>query len=141
MIQRPDLMSCCAADVGVMDMLRYHRFTIGRVWSSDYGLSDDEKMFPVLLAYSPPHNLREGVDYPAVLVTTGDHDDRVVPAHSFKFAARLQACVPHGRPALIRVETSAGHGPGRSAASLIEQWADVLAFMHHHTTSEAELND
>lgn len=133
MNQRPDLVSCAIPEVGVMDMLRYHLFTIGRAWRRDYGLSEDPEMFPILYAYSPLHNLREGVDYPAVLIMTGDHDDRVVPAHSFKYAARLQACARKGRPALIRVETRAGHGFGRSTSILIEQGADLLAFAHANT--------
>lgn len=133
MVQRPDLASCVIPEVGVMDMLRYQHFTIGRHWASDYGSSEDPEMFPILYAYSPLHNLRNDTDYPAVLVMTGDHDDRVVPAHSFKFAARLQACSRKGRPALIRIETNAGHGMGKSTTALINEGADLLAFAYEHT--------
>ncbi len=133
MVQRPDLAACVIPEVGVMDMLRYQHFTIGRHWARDYGLSDDPEMFPLLYSYSPLHNLRDDVDYPAVLVMTGDHDDRVVPAHSFKFAARLQAVPRNGRPALIRIETNAGHGTGKSTSAVIQESADLLAFAYHHT--------
>ncbi|WP_045233710.1 prolyl oligopeptidase family serine peptidase [Deinococcus pimensis] len=129
MTQRPDLFGACLPDVGVMDMLRFHRFTIGWAWVSDYGSSDDPEQFRTLLAYSPLHNLREGVCYPATLVTTGDHDDRVVPAHSFKFAAALQHAQACDRPVLIRVQTRAGHGQGKPTRLLIEEAADVLAFL------------
>jgi prolyl oligopeptidase len=130
--QRPDLFAVALPQVGVMDMLRYHRFTIGMAWKSDYGTSDDPEQFRALYAYSPLHNLRPGTLYPATLVTTADHDDRVVPAHSFKFAARLQECADPGRPALIRIETKAGHGAGKPVSMLIEEAADLLAFTMHN---------
>lgn len=132
MTQRPDLFGVALPAVGVMDMLRFHRFTIGHAWVSEYGSPEDPAQFEVLRAYSPLHNLRPGTDYPATLVTTADHDDRVVPAHSFKFAAALQAATTGRRPALIRIETRAGHGAGTPVAKVIEQAADVLAFTAHH---------
>lgn len=128
MTQRPDLMAVATPAVGVMDMLRYHLFTIGRAWAQDYGTSEDPDMFSVLYAYSPLHNLKEGTDYPATLVITGDHDDRVVPAHSFKFAARLQECQHADRPTLIRIETRGGHGMGKPLSLVIAERADELAF-------------
>jgi prolyl oligopeptidase len=128
MCQRPDLFAVALPAVGVMDMLRYHKFTIGMAWRADYGLSDDPSMFMVLHRYSPLHNLKPGTSYPATLVTTADHDDRVVPAHSFKFAARLQECQAGPAPTLIRVETKAGHGSGKPIAMIIEETADVVAF-------------
>ena len=128
--QRPDLFGCCLPAVGVMDMLRFHKFTIGWAWTSDYGSSEKADEFKALFAYSPLHNLRPGVRYPATLVTTADHDDRVVPAHSFKFAARLQECQSKpGAPVLIRIETKAGHGAGKPTAKLIEEAADKLGFV------------
>jgi prolyl oligopeptidase len=130
--QRPELFAVALPQVGVMDMLRYHRFTIGMAWKSDYGTSDDPEQFRTLYAYSPLHNLRPGTLYPATLVTTADHDDRVVPAHSFKFAARLQECADPGRPALIRIETKAGHGAGKPVSMQIEEAADLLAFTMHN---------
>lgn len=130
MAQRPDLFGCCLPAVGVMDMLRFHKFTIGWAWTSDYGSSEKADEFKALFAYSPLHNLRPGVRYPATLVTTADHDDRVVPAHSFKFAARLQECQSKpGAPVLIRIETKAGHGAGKPTAKLIEEAADKLGFV------------
>ena len=130
MTQRPDLFGACLPAVGVMDMLRFHKFTIGWAWTSDYGSADNAEEFKALHAYSPYHNLRAGVRYPATLVTTADHDDRVVPAHSFKFAARLQACQSSlGAPVLIRIETKAGHGAGKPTAKLIEEAADKLGFV------------
>jgi prolyl oligopeptidase len=128
MCQRPELFGVALPAVGVMDMLRYHLFTIGVAWRSDYGLSDDREQFENLYGYSPLHNLRPGTAYPATLVTTADHDDRVVPAHSFKFAARLQECAAPGKPALIRIETRAGHGAGKPVAMLLEEEVDLLAF-------------
>jgi prolyl oligopeptidase len=130
MTQRPELFGAALPAVGVMDMLRFHKFTIGWAWKSDYGSSEDPAEFKALRAYSPLHNLREGTRYPATLVTTADHDDRVVPAHSFKFAARLQACqAKQGPPVLIRIETSAGHGAGTALTKVIEQTADEWAFL------------
>ncbi len=127
--QRPDLFGACLPAVGVMDMLRFHKFTIGWAWVSDYGSSENPDEFKTLYAYSPYHNLKPGTRYPATLVTTGDHDDRVVPGHSFKFAARLQACQAGDAPVLIRIQTKAGHGAGKPTAILIEEWADIYAFL------------
>ncbi|MDX9990833.1 MAG: prolyl oligopeptidase family serine peptidase [Anaerolineales bacterium] len=129
MTQRPDLYGACLPIVGVMDMLRFHKFTIGWAWVSDYGCADDPQFFPTLYAYSPYHNLRPGTVYPATLVLTGDHDDRVVPGHSFKFAAALQAAQAGDAPALIRIQTKAGHGMGKPTAILIQEWADIFAFL------------
>jgi prolyl oligopeptidase len=127
--QRPDLFAAALPAVGVMDMLRFHRFTIGWAWTSDYGSPDDPQMFPVLRAYSPLHNLKPGTRYPAVLVTTGDHDDRVVPGHSFKYAAALQAAQAGPAPTLIRIETRGGHGAGKPTQMQIEEAADRWAFL------------
>src|SRR5207249_6796938 len=113
----------------VMDMLRFHKFTISWSWTSDYGSADNPEDFKNLHAYSPLHHLKPGVKYRPTLITTGDHDDRVVPAHSFKFAARLQQCQAGDAPALIRIETRAGHGAGKPTAKLIEESADKLAFL------------
>lgn len=129
MIQRPDLFGAALPAVGVMDMLRFHKFTIGWAWTSEYGTPDDPADFNVLYAYSPLHNLKPGVTYPATLITTADHDDRVVPAHSFKFAAALQAAHIGQAPVLIRIETKAGHGAGKPTAKLIEEGADKWAFL------------
>lgn len=129
MTQRPELMKVALPAVGVMDMLRYHTFTAGAGWAYDYGTAEDsEEMFKYLLDYSPVHNLEEGVEYPATLVTTGDHDDRVVPAHSFKFAAELQDKQAGSNPALIRIETKAGHGAGKPTKMIIEEYADIFGF-------------
>ena len=127
--QRPDLFGACLPAVGVMDMLRYHKFTIGWAWASDYGTADDADEFRTLLAYSPLHNLKPGTSYPPTLVTTGDHDDRVVPAHSFKFAAALQHVQTGPNPCLIRIETRAGHGAGKPTSKVIEEAADRWAFL------------
>jgi prolyl oligopeptidase len=129
MCKRPDLFGACLPAVGVMDMLRFHKFTAGRFWVDDYGSSDDPEQFKVLLSYSPYHNLKEGTHYPATLVTTADTDDRVVPAHSFKFAAQLQHCQAGSAPVLIRIETRAGHGAGRPTAMALEEAADSWAFL------------
>ncbi len=130
MTQRPELFGAALPAVGVMDMLRFHKFTIGWAWEKDYGSAEDPEEFKALLAYSPYHCLNEGKPYPATLVTTADHDDRVVPAHSFKFAARLQACQPpDGPPVLIRIETSAGHGAGTALDKVIAETADKWAFL------------
>lgn len=129
MNQRPDLMKVALPAVGVMDMLRYHTFTAGAGWAYDYGTTEDSKaMFDYIKAYSPVHNVKAGVKYPATLVTTGDHDDRVVPAHSFKFAAELQAKQAGSNPVLIRIETNAGHGAGKPVSKTIEEAADLQAF-------------
>ncbi len=130
MTQRPDLYRVAIPQVGVMDMLRYHKFTIGWNWASDYGTSDDSKeMFEYLKGYSPLHNLKKGTAYPATLVTTADHDDRVVPAHSFKFAATLQECHEGKNPVLIRIDTKAGHGGGKPLAKVLEEQADIYSFI------------
>lgn len=130
MTQRPDLFKVCIPQVGVMDMLRYHKFTIGWNWAPDYGTSEDSKaMFDYLRAYSPLHNLKKGVNYPATLVTTADHDDRVVPAHSFKFAATLQECQGGTAPVLIRIDSKAGHGSGKPLAKQLEEQADIYSFI------------
>lgn len=129
MTQRPDLMKVALPAVGVLDMLRYHTFTAGAGWAYDYGTAEQSKeMFQYLLGYSPVHNVKVGVSYPATMITTGDHDDRVVPAHSFKFAAELQAKQAGEAPTLIRIETNAGHGAGTPVAKTIEQYADIYAF-------------
>jgi prolyl oligopeptidase len=131
MAQRPDLFGACIPQVGVMDMLRFHKFTIGWAWVSDYGSPDDREQFQTLYAYSPYHNLKPGIAYPATLITTADHDDRVVPGHSFKFAARLQACQDGDAPVLIRIQTKAGHGFGKPTAIQIEELADIYMFLVH----------
>ena len=127
--QRPDLFGAAVPQVGVMDMLRFHKFTIGWAWVSDYGSSDNADEFKALLAYSPLQTIRSGQNYPAILVTTGDHDDRVVPAHSFKYTATLQAAATGSAPKLIRIETDAGHGAGKPTSKVIEERADALAFI------------
>ena len=133
MTQRPDLFRVAVPEVGVMDMLRYHKFTIGWNWAPDYGTSEDSKeMFEYLLGYSPLHNLKPGTSYPATLVTTADHDDRVVPAHSFKFAATLQECHQGNNPVLIRIDTKAGHGGGKPLAKVIEEQADIYGFIMYN---------
>ena len=129
MTQRPDLMKVALPAVGVLDMLRYHTFTAGAGWAYDYGTADDSiEMFEYLKGYSPVHNVKNGIKYPATLVTTGDHDDRVVPAHSFKFAAELQEKQTGENPVLIRIETNAGHGAGTPIAKTIEQYSDIFGF-------------
>ena len=133
MTQRPDLFKVCIPEVGVMDMLRYHKFTIGWNWAPDYGTSADSKeMFEYLKAYSPLHTLKEGVEYPATMVTTADHDDRVVPAHSFKFAARLQECQAGKAPVLIRIDSKAGHGGGKPLSKVMEETADIYGFIMYN---------
>jgi prolyl oligopeptidase len=129
MTQRPELFAVALPAVGVLDMLRYHKFTIGWAWASEYGSADDATAFRYLLAYSPLHNIKPGTCYPATLVTAADHDDRVVPSHSFKFAATLQAAQGCDRPALLRVETKAGHGAGKPTSKQIEEATDRLAFL------------
>ena len=129
LLQRPELFGAALPAVGVLDMLRFRDFTIGWAWESDYGSVRDAEEFKALHAYSPLHNIRSGIDYPPTLITTADHDDRVYPAHSFKFAAALQAAYPHGAPILIRVETRAGHGAGKPTSKLIATQADVYAFL------------
>lgn len=134
MTQRPDLYAVAIPQVGVMDMLRYHKFTIGWNWAPDYGTSEDSpEMFKYLYGYSPLHNLKPGVSYPATLVTTADHDDRVVPAHSFKFAATLQECDASDKPQLIRIDSKAGHGGGKPLAKVLEEQADIYSFIMKNT--------
>jgi prolyl oligopeptidase len=129
MTQRPDMFAVALPAVGVLDMLRYHKFTAGAGWAYDYGTADDNpEMFRYLLGYSPVHNIKEGINYPATLITTSDHDDRVVPAHSFKFAATLQAKHSGTNPVLIRIETNAGHGAGTPVSKSIVQYADLFSF-------------
>ncbi|MFA5971594.1 MAG: prolyl oligopeptidase family serine peptidase [Lentimicrobiaceae bacterium] len=132
MTQRPELFKVCLPAVGVMDMLRYHKFTVGWGWASDYGTSDDSTQFRNLLSYSPLYNIKDSVCYPATLITTGDHDDRVVPAHSFKFAATLQAKQGCDNPVLIRIETKAGHGAGKPTAKIIDEAADMYSFLFYN---------
>jgi prolyl oligopeptidase len=133
MTQRPDLCKVALPAVGVLDMLRYHQFTAGAGWAPDYGIADSSQaMFNYLLGYSPLHNIKEGVEYPATLITTADHDDRVVPAHSFKFAATLQEKHKGENPILIRIETKAGHGAGKPTSKQIEEWADKYAFTFYN---------
>jgi prolyl oligopeptidase len=132
--QRPDLCRVALPAVGVMDMLRFHKFTVGYAWTSDYGSSDDAAGFKYLSAYSPLHTVKSGAKYPAVLVTTADHDDRVHPGHSFKYTAALQAAAANGpaaSPVMIRIETRAGHGAGKPTSKLIAEAADKLAFAAH----------
>jgi prolyl oligopeptidase len=131
MVQRPDLFGAVLVGVGVLDMLRFHKFTIGWGWTSDYGSPDDPREFKALYAYSPYHNLRPGTAYPPTLITTADHDDRVVPAHSFKFAAALQRANAGPNPTLIRIDTRAGHGGGKPVSKKIEEAADELSFLLH----------
>ena len=140
--QRPDLFRVAVPQVGVMDMLRYQKFTIGWAWAGDYGTSEDsEEMFKYLRGYSPLHNIAEGDHYPAVMVMTGDHDDRVVPAHSFKYAAELQYKQAGGRPKLIRIETRAGHGAGKPTALTIAELADIYSFMFYNMGLEPKFQE
>ncbi len=133
MTERPDICKVALPAVGVMDMLRYQKFTIGFGWARDYGTSSDSKeMFDYLYGYSPLHNLREGTKYPATLITTADHDDRVVPGHSFKFAATLQEKYSGPNPQLIRIETKAGHGGGKPISKYIEEVTDEFSFMFYN---------
>ncbi|HTV49646.1 MAG TPA: prolyl oligopeptidase family serine peptidase [Steroidobacteraceae bacterium] len=127
--QHPELFAACIAQVGVMDMLRFRDFTVGKGWESDYGSVDNPAEFRAMLAYSPLQNVKAGVDYPPTLITTGDHDDRVFPAHSFKFAAAMQHADPHGNPILLRIETRAGHGQGKPTSKQIAETADIYAFV------------
>ncbi|MBI9066107.1 MAG: S9 family peptidase [Salinivirgaceae bacterium] len=131
--QRPDLFGAAFPAVGVMDMLRYHKFTIGRYWATDYGTSEDSKeMFEYLYKYSPVHSVKENVEYPAIMVTTADHDDRVVPAHSFKYIATMQEKYMGSNPVVIRIESKAGHGAGKPTAKIIEEYSDIYSFMFYN---------
>src|ERR1700733_3422638 len=137
--QRPDLFGATLPEVGVMDMLRFHKFTIGWAWTSDYGSSDNPEEFKALYAYSPLHNLKPGTKYPPTLIATSDHDDRVVPGHSFKFAATMQADQAGRAPVLIRIETKAGHGAGKSITKLIDETADTWSFLAHNLDMKVAL--
>jgi prolyl oligopeptidase len=132
MTQRPDLFKVALPGVGVLDMLRYHKFTVGWGWAVEYGSSDKEEDFKYLIKYSPLHNVKPGTQYPATLITTADHDDRVVPAHSFKYAAALQAANAGNNPMLIRIDKQAGHGAGKPTSKQIDEWADILSFTMMH---------
>jgi prolyl oligopeptidase len=131
MTQRPDLYKVCLPQVGVLDMLRYHKFTVGWGWAVEYGSSDSSSQFQYLYKYSPLHNVKN-VSYPATMVTTADHDDRVVPAHSFKFAATLQEKNTGTNPMLIRIDSKAGHGAGKPTAKVIEEQADIYSFIFYN---------
>jgi len=137
--QRPDLFGAALPEVGVMDMLRFHKFTIGWAWTSDYGSSDNAEEFKALYAYSPLHNLKPGTKYPPTLIATSDHDDRVVPGHSFKFAATMQADQAGPAPVLIRIEVKAGHGAGKSITKLIDETSDTWAFVAHNLDMKMNL--
>ncbi|MFM9027835.1 MAG: prolyl oligopeptidase family serine peptidase, partial [Bacteroidota bacterium] len=133
MVQEPSLYKVAIPQVGVLDMLRFHKFTVGWGWVVEYGSSEQsEESFKNLYGYSPLHNLKPGVDYPATLITTADHDDRVVPAHSFKFAATLQEKTSGKNPALIRIDVRAGHGAGKPTSKVIEEQADIYSFIFYN---------
>ncbi len=140
MTQRPDLFKVALPAVGVLDMLRFHKFTVGWGWTVEYGSADSASQFPYLYRYSPYHNLRPGVNYPATLITTADHDDRVVPAHSFKFAARLQEHYKGANPVLIRIETNAGHGAGKPTSKLIDEATDIWSFVMYNLGMDFVVN-
>ncbi len=140
MTQRPDLFGVCFPAVGVLDMLRYHQFTIGYAWATDYGRSDNAEEYPCLIKYSPLHNVKKTA-YPATMITTADHDDRVVPAHSFKFGATLQEFQQGDNPVLVRIETSAGHGAGKPTAKVIDEAADILSFMLYNMKMQVIYGD
>lgn len=141
MTQRPDLMKVALPGVGVMDMLRFHKFTIGWAWVGEYGSSEqDQKSFENLYSYSPLHNIKDSVEYPATLVTTADHDDRVVPAHSFKFISELQKKQTGDNPVLIRVDVDAGHGAGKPTSKIIEEWADIWSFVFWNLNVDVDFN-
>ncbi|MFI3281742.1 MAG: prolyl oligopeptidase family serine peptidase [Rikenellaceae bacterium] len=135
-VQRPDLFAVALPAVGVLDMLRYHKFTIGWGWAVEYGSSDNEEQFGYIYKYSPLHNIKDGVNYPATLVTTGDHDDRVVPAHSFKFTAQMQHSDGGKNPILIRIESNAGHGAGKPTSKKIDELTDTYAFLFQNTNTQ-----
>ena len=132
MTQRPELFRVAIPQVGVMDMLRYHKFTIGRSWASDFGTSETKEGFDYLFKYSPLHNLKKGVKYPATLAITGDHDDRVVPMHTFKFMATLQEDQAGDYPVISRIKTKAGHGGGKPTTKVIEEAADIWSFVMYN---------
>jgi prolyl oligopeptidase len=134
MIQRPDLFKVALPGVGVLDMLRFHKFTIGWAWTTDYGSSEDSTQFKYLYGYSPVHNVKKR-NYPATMITTGDHDDRVVPAHSYKFAATLQDNQEGESPILIRIDTKAGHGAGKPTSMKITEATDKISFMLYNLNS------
>jgi prolyl oligopeptidase len=136
MIQRPELFKVTFPAVGVLDMLRFHLFTIGRAWVFEYGSSADPDQFNFLYQYSPLHTLKNGTAYPATMITTADHDDRVVPAHSFKYAARLQEAHRGDNPVLIRIDKRAGHGAGKPTSKIIEEQADKWAFFFYNTNTQ-----
>jgi prolyl oligopeptidase len=140
MNQRPDLFKVAIPQVGVMDMLRFHKFTIGWNWIAEYGSSDNPDDFANLYAYSPLHNIKSGVKYPSTLITTADHDDRVVPAHSFKYAATIQEKHTGDNPVLIRIETNSGHGASNTAKA-IELTADVYSFIFYNMNLKPEFNN
>ena len=135
MTQKPDMFSVAFPAVGVLDMLRYHKFTVGWGWVPEYGSSEDSVNFENLYAYSPLHQLKDSTSYPATMITTADHDDRVVPAHSFKFAARIQEAHQGDNPVLIRIEVDAGHGAGKPTSKIIEEQAEKWAFFFYNTNS------
>ena len=135
MTQRPDLFAVAFPAVGVLDMLRYHKFTIGHAWAVEYGSSEKKEQFDFLIKYSPLHNLKPGIQYPSTMITTADHDDRVVPAHSFKFASALQVAHKGDNPVIIRVETDAGHGAGKPTSKIIDEIADMWSFFFYNTNS------
>lgn len=138
--QRPELFGAAIPAVGVMDMLRYHKFTIGRYWATDYGTSEEsEEMFKYLLSYSPVHTINEGINYPAIMVTTADHDDRVVPAHSFKYIATLQQKYKGPNPVIIRIETNAGHGAGKPTSKVIDELADTYSFLFYNLNHKVDI--
>lgn len=137
--QRPDLCKVAFPAVGVLDMLRYHKFTIGWAWATDYGTSETKEGFDYLIKYSPVHNARPA-QYPATMICTADHDDRVVPAHSFKFAAAMQAAQQGDNPMLIRIDVSAGHGAGKPTSKRIDEAADLLSFMFYNFKIKPNIN-
>jgi len=142
MTQRPELFRVAFPAVGVMDMLRFHHFTVGKGWIPEYGCADSTRAeYDYLKAYSPYHNLRPGVRYPATMVMTADHDDRVVPAHSFKFAARLQEYHKGDEPVIIRIETSAGHGAGMSTEQIISGETDKWSFFFYNTGADLPVEE
>ncbi len=138
MTQRPELFGACLPAVGVMDMLKFHTWTVGRFWTADYGSVEDADQFKALRAYSPYHNLKKGTCYPPTMITTGDHDDRVYPAHSFKFAAAAQEAQGCPNPMLIRIEVRAGHGAGKPTTKRIEEAADMWSFLVRHLGVKTE---